>query len=1357
MKKIFISLFVLIIFGLFFTNTVFAQTNNFGSLSGGVVVATVSINNAKIVSQNDRDFVISFDISNKIGSQSKVKYSIQLVKISSLAQTIFDEKFYDEALFLSENMTIHKTVNYIVPSSVSAGTYTLYIRSQNASGLPLSIIGLGDIKISANILGSIEIIPNTCTFSYSQNKYFEASTNNNISTGYINAKCKVKNTFLKDTPMVLDFVTRSPSVFGNIIPIFGSSTRNILIKKGTNDVTIMMPKAKKPQYYNLSFHLTSTDTKILSNTISYDYFIAGEQGIIKNVVFDKTYYKSGDTANVQIYSSQSSTSTISAIIRGSSGEYCSATSSKVVSSVSITNLLIPIEKNCLNPKAGVILSAMNGKILDSNNLQIITTTGVTSKRAPALPITIVILILIIFLLLIIGILIYKNKSRGLKVIILILFCFSAFSLKDKITFAEGIAFFPEINIQGPGSVGFAYSTDLKPYVSFYCDIYKNGALWVANANGWHPGNWATPSGKVIQLGAWDMVTSNTNYLMACRNAHTGASISTEPSGGYDIPPGNQSVPQPVYPPIDPTTQGYLPYDGPDTGGQTGPAISDLTASMNPVEYNGSTQVSANVSNSSFCVIDGPDGSWVYSDVANPIKIVLYQNNLSFNATFNAYCVGLNNNAVANSPALYVSVEPYIPPAQTGTIGLSAIPTTVSYGGDTIVTTDISSLNNISSCAMTSSQGGTIVYDFSHFFSVPKSISVYSNNMTLDTTFQTECYDSDGFHSYFSVPLTVNVLPESFNVTLSPASSTVNKGDSVKVNWNANESGSICQITTDDTNIQSYSNLSASDMSAGVRVGPITSTTTVSIECQNKTTSASAAGAIQGIDPILAPFLSLYIIPQGDSFGSAGFYTNFDSRSIPYDNLVSGYQQGQQVTILNPILPNTPFPNQIDDISVLYNQNQVGCLGDYCASINIDSVDHPYGGIISLHLNDGGEGYSVGDQPLIMSMTAGQGGGNVKVSETDGVAGAIKNISVLYGGSGYKIGDKLIVQAGNGDAIINVDSIDENGSVTGVSLIENGSGYISSHMIGGEYPSDVSGGNGNGLQVGVDDVYGKILSLSYDPSNASNFSSDYSVGDTAQLIGGIQGMGGATIQIDQVGQGTPTKISLSQVGSGYQTGWSYPIDGPGYPLVTIAKAQPMMNFFTSDIPMRVATSSVIIKPISSNPPSSRPIIHRKNINTIEWEADGAKSCSLTMNGLIISNATSGVYQVLGGIKDTDIFTISCDPTGSATISGKTVNLSAACVPSQSDNNLYVNKNTTWTIIPFDKTKTLRVITNTAEWRGDEISGVNSSYYPLNIIYRTVGEKFLHGTISVLDPSDTRLDLECETTTTVKLDKGTINEI
>src|SRR5690242_13047478 len=97
-KILFLSTFFL---SLFSSNFVFAQTAQ--TPNQGTVVASVSISNVKIVSQNKRDFVLSFDLSNKIGIQPGVKYAVRLIKTSPINEVIADERVYEETLSLEQD------------------------------------------------------------------------------------------------------------------------------------------------------------------------------------------------------------------------------------------------------------------------------------------------------------------------------------------------------------------------------------------------------------------------------------------------------------------------------------------------------------------------------------------------------------------------------------------------------------------------------------------------------------------------------------------------------------------------------------------------------------------------------------------------------------------------------------------------------------------------------------------------------------------------------------------------------------------------------------------------------------------------------------------------------------------------------------------------------------------------------------------------------------------------------------------------------------------------------------------------------------------------------------------------------
>jgi hypothetical protein len=146
MKISHLSLTALLLGALLLPGTVLAQTA--APKEGEVtVIATVNIYNAKIVSQSGRTLTIAFDLSNREGIQSGVRYSAYLAQSVPTGGMIVDKKVYDEVLTLGAGATIHKEITYTVPDYIS-GTYDLWIESESTNGLPLASMILGKATLS---------------------------------------------------------------------------------------------------------------------------------------------------------------------------------------------------------------------------------------------------------------------------------------------------------------------------------------------------------------------------------------------------------------------------------------------------------------------------------------------------------------------------------------------------------------------------------------------------------------------------------------------------------------------------------------------------------------------------------------------------------------------------------------------------------------------------------------------------------------------------------------------------------------------------------------------------------------------------------------------------------------------------------------------------------------------------------------------------------------------------------------------------------------------------------------------------------------------------------------------------------
>ncbi len=380
MKKILLISSVLISSILSF-NFAFAQA------PVGVVVADVNIYNAKIVSQNDRSFSISFDILNKSGAQPQIKYAVKLTKTIEKKEILVDEKIYDESISLEQNGSISRTVAYEVPAPLTAGAYSIWIMSENQSGMPLGIAFVGKVKIEKSVSNTAEIVPNSCSLEVSggtTTRKYSVEIGAVLKEGEsLSIKCKINSLFSSDVSVSPKFETRIGSDFGNTLEANSASNQAIILHTGLNSLTISLPTVSKPQIYSLSFYLQTKDGRTVSNTVMTRYFVSGKIGTIINALFDNTFYTKGETTDIKLFLAANTASSITASLSDGNGSSCADNIQMEVPNPPIINLKFPVTNKCLNPKLNVVLSATNNGqslTLDSKEFQVMTPENLIPKE-----------------------------------------------------------------------------------------------------------------------------------------------------------------------------------------------------------------------------------------------------------------------------------------------------------------------------------------------------------------------------------------------------------------------------------------------------------------------------------------------------------------------------------------------------------------------------------------------------------------------------------------------------------------------------------------------------------------------------------------------------------------------------------------------------------------------------------------------------------------------------------------------------------------------------------------------------------------------------------------------------------------
>ena len=464
MKKLSSFLLVSILFAFSF-NLASAQT---ASTSTTYLVASLNIYNARIISQKDRNLSLSFDLETDAGVQPQVRYAVKITKSIGGKDVLFDESIYPGTFSVAQGSLVNQVVNYTVPAMFSSGTYSVWVESRNQSGLELANAYVGDVTVKAGSASQIEIVPNSCYLSISgdaSGKKYSVSSGPEIKqTDTLMENCTVTSTFSGNLTVKPLFETRSRTIFGNIVDATAGSIDPIIIKNGTNNISVALPKVQIPQAYATLLTLESSDGKNTSNTVISGYILNGESASIQNVIFDRSVYSAGETAHIQVFeiltgnvARSTNASLITVSVKDGNGNACSASStSEVSNNFAIENIAVPIVVNCINPVANVALSLKNdaGKYVQLDSTQ----SAVTSSKEDASKINGAVMgrtflyIVIIFLLLVIGFFAFRKRKTMLTAKIITLIFLSSISLFGFSTSAHANQYM--YSVSGPSSESF---------------------------------------------------------------------------------------------------------------------------------------------------------------------------------------------------------------------------------------------------------------------------------------------------------------------------------------------------------------------------------------------------------------------------------------------------------------------------------------------------------------------------------------------------------------------------------------------------------------------------------------------------------------------------------------------------------------------------------------------------------------------------------------------------------------------------------------------------------------------------------------------------------------------------------------
>ena len=379
-------LFVLIA-TLFFGVNVHAQqpsSNTQAQLAtASAPLATVNIQNARIISQDSHTLVVGFDLTNRVGVQPHVRYSIQLIGTNATGgRFIADEYIFPDDVSLNENTDVPKQITYVAPPSLK-GKFEVYLQSKSDTGFPLAVSDVGKATFETATSG-FEVIENTCYLSIQGEKgspkYTLLQGVDIKPTETLVLHCNIANYAGVAALLTPQYQTHYRSPYGNVVVADGGDVSPIMLKaKEVKPFSFVLPKATDPQAYDILFSVSSGN--VTSNTTDVHYVLQGTSATVQTITLDRDYYTRGDVANMSFVWSPSAdrfsgaragTSSVSMTIvtatLQSGAALCGDQVTRPLTQNLQVQIQVPVTRSCTNPHITIQLRSPEGAVLATGEL-----------------------------------------------------------------------------------------------------------------------------------------------------------------------------------------------------------------------------------------------------------------------------------------------------------------------------------------------------------------------------------------------------------------------------------------------------------------------------------------------------------------------------------------------------------------------------------------------------------------------------------------------------------------------------------------------------------------------------------------------------------------------------------------------------------------------------------------------------------------------------------------------------------------------------------------------------------------------------------------------------------------------------
>ena len=341
-----------------------------------IVLAEINVQDSKIISQEGNTLEISFNITNRQGAQSGVKYGVRVVEKIGKKQKVLDEYVFPEVLSVPANTVIPRTVVYNGPVNLE-GEYNLYVSAKNYSGLPLGTADLGKVTFSKQ-MDTLEILSETCSTVIERADSVKENENREdlvSKQDKIILSCYVRNNMETEVITTPVYETHYRTLYGEEASQLGGDISPILLRPLEEKlVNLTLPKIAVPQSYVTKIYFETSGVN--SNYVTMSYTVSGLSATIQNVSLDKNSYKANETAKIAFFWTSSATNreeltsiSLKADIVNKNKRSCiESPINTQMAGVGFIEIPVTISKSCDDPEVTISLYDASGKVLDQKAL-----------------------------------------------------------------------------------------------------------------------------------------------------------------------------------------------------------------------------------------------------------------------------------------------------------------------------------------------------------------------------------------------------------------------------------------------------------------------------------------------------------------------------------------------------------------------------------------------------------------------------------------------------------------------------------------------------------------------------------------------------------------------------------------------------------------------------------------------------------------------------------------------------------------------------------------------------------------------------------------------------------------------------